>query len=96
MTAHLGLTALGIVRPACPRTLPLDGDLDLMARRSSFNVHYLARMSALSLLATLAGMIRTGEPPSGFVGTVEIPIRLVGAALLIASAAGATSVPGAS
>lgn len=67
-----------------------------MAQGSSFNLLYLAGMAALALLATLTGVTLTGERHSGVVGSIEIPVLLVGAALFVAAGVGAGSSPGAS
>jgi hypothetical protein len=70
--------------------------IGLMAREGSFNVVYLAGMGALALLAAVAGLALTGERHSGFVGAIEVPVLLVGAALLVAGGVGAARSQGGS
>ncbi len=67
-----------------------------MAREGEFNVLYLAGMGALVLLAAVAGMSLTGERHSGFVGSIEIVVLVVGALLFVAAGIGAGSAPGGS
>ncbi|WP_310530117.1 hypothetical protein [Nocardioides sp.] len=62
-----------------------------MTHVSSFTVRYLAGMGALLLVGAVVGLSLTGEGHSGFVGTIEIPALLMGAALFVAAALGATS-----
>ncbi len=66
-----------------------------MAQGDSFNTAYGAGMGALALLAAVVGLTLTGERHSGFVGSIEIVVLVVGALLFVVAGVGAGYAPGA-
>ena len=66
-----------------------------MAASNFFSVLYLAAMAALMNGVALAGLLLTGEGHEGLVGTVEVPVLITGAILLLLAGAGAVRAPSA-
>lgn len=67
-----------------------------MARRTAFSTLYVAGMAALLLGAAVAGTVLTDESHSGFVGSIEVPVLVITAGLLLAAGIGAVRAPSAS